>query len=200
MAKEVLKNISLADVLFTATQQRIYAILFGQHDESFYLTEIVRLANIGRGGIQRELSKLESVGLVHTTRIGNQKHYQANSDSPVFSELVSIVQKTVGLKFPLIEALEPISKYVVYAFIYGSVAKGTDRSSSDVDIMIVSDKLKLEDVFLTLGPLETHLGRAVNPTLFTHAEFTKKRNTNKGFVSKVLASPIIELIGSIDVN
>jgi len=198
--KETAQKYSLADALFTSTQQRIHSLLFGQPDKSFYLTEIVNLANIGRGGVQRELQKLESTGLISTTRIGNQKHYQANPDSPLFNELVSIVKKTVGLKQPLTEVLEPLASKIIYGFVFGSVAKGTDNAKSDIDLMIVSDELNLEELFLALAPLETRLGRVVNPTLLNHAEFVEKRKSGKGFISKVLATPIIELIGSVNEN
>lgn len=191
-------SFSLADTLFTATQQRIYALLFGQPERSFYLTEIVRLADIGRGGVQRELERLERSGLVTTRQIGNQKHYQANPNSPVYLELIGIVRKTVGLKQPLLDALQPLSRKIALAFVYGSVAKGTDTSSSDIDLMVVSDELALEELFLTLAPVENKLQRKINPTLYKKSEFTKKSTDKKGFLGKVLASPIIELIGSID--
>lgn len=191
-------NYSLADALFTSTQQRIYSLLFGQPGRSFYLTEIVGLAKIGRGGVQRELLRLEQSGLVTISRIGNQKHYQANPESPLFNELVSIVKKTVGLKQPLLNALNTIADKIVCAFVYGSVAKGTDNSGSDIDVMIVSDELALGDVFIALGPLETELGRKISPTLYKNSEFKSKRKKNNTFLSKVLAAPIIELVGSVD--
>jgi len=189
---------SLADALFTTTQQRVYSLIFGQPDRSFYLTEVVRLADIGRGSVQRELLRLEHTGLVTIKHIGNQKHYQANPDSPLFAELTSVIRKTVGLKQPLLDALKPIAEKIDSAFIYGSVAKATDTSSSDIDLMIVSDQLALEDVFLSLASLELQLGRQVNPTLYSSSEFSEKRKNNKGFLGKVLDDPIIELIGLID--
>jgi len=198
VVKESMEKYSLADAIFTSTQQKIYALLFGQPDRSFYLTEIVDLANMGRGAVQRELEKLEITGLVNVSRIGNQKHYQANPDSPLFEELVTIVRKTVGLKIPLINALKSIADETIYAFVYGSVAKGTDKSGSDIDVMIVSDTLALEDIFLALTPLDTQLGRNINPTLFTSTEFESKRKNRKGFLGNVLATPIIELIGAVN--
>ena len=195
--KESAGTYSLADALFTTTQQRLYSLLFGQPDRSFYLTELVRLAKVGTGGVQRELLRLESSGLVTAETVGNQKHYQANPESPLFVELTGIVKKTVGLKQPLVDALEPIKKKIDLAFIYGSVAKESDTSGSDIDLMIVSDVLALEDVFVALAPLESQLGRQVNPTLYSRQEFSDKRKLKKGFLVKVLDAPVIELIGSI---
>jgi predicted nucleotidyltransferase len=196
--QETAQSYSLADALFTSTQQRIFALLYGQPDRSFYLTEIVRLAEIGRGGVQRELRRLEQTGLVTTKNIGNQKHYQANPDTPVYQELTSIVRKTVGLKQPLMEALDSVKEKISLAFVYGSVAKGTDTASSDIDLMIVTDLLALEDVFTLLARVEEKLGRRVNPTLYNTPEFSKKRSSKNSFLVEVLSSPIIELIGFLD--
>ena len=196
--KESSGKYSLADALFTTTQQKLFSLLFGQPDRSFYLTELVKLADVGSGGVQRELSRLELTGLVTATAIGNQKHYQANPHSPLFVELIGIVRKTVGLKHPLLDALEPLKKKIDLAFVYGSVAMATDTSSSDIDLLIVSDKLALEEVFIALAPVESQLGRQVNPTLYSLAEFSKKRKATKGFLVKVLNAPVIELIGSIN--
>ena len=75
-------------------------------------------------------------------RIGNQKHYQANAASPLYSELRNIVLKTVGLAEPLRAALKPLSSAAIRAaFVYGSVAKATDQSASDIDLMVISDNL-----------------------------------------------------------
>ncbi len=196
--QEAAAKYSLADALFTTTQQRLFSFLFGQPYKSFYLTELVRLAEVGRGGVQRELMRLESTGLVTVTTIGNQKHYQANPDSPLFVELTGIVKKTVGLKQPLLNALEPLQKNIDLAFVYGSVAKGIDTANSDIDLMVVSDELTLEKIFSAITSLEAQLGRSVNPTLYSSKEFSQKRKTKNGFIYKVLNAPVIELIGVVD--
>ena len=124
---------SLADALFTKTQQRVLGVLFGQSERSFYAAELIRDAGTGSGAAQRELAKLEESGLIVARRIGNQKHYQANAASPLFSELRNIMLKTVGLAEPLRDALKPLSSAIRAAFVYGSVAKATNQSSSDID-------------------------------------------------------------------
>ncbi|PNG56696.1 hypothetical protein WDL1CHR_00504 [Variovorax sp. WDL1] len=89
---------SLADALFPGTKQRVLGLLFGQPSRSFYANELIGLAGSGSGAAQRELANLAQSGLVNVTAVGNQKHYQANADSPLFEELCGIVQKTVGLR------------------------------------------------------------------------------------------------------
>src|ERR1700749_4115056 len=98
---------SLSAALFSNVQQRVLGLIFGQPDRSFYTSEIVRTVNSGTGAVERELQRLESSGLVSTRRIGNQKHYRANPDSPIFGELQSLVLKTVGLAGALVGPPSP---------------------------------------------------------------------------------------------
>src|ERR1044071_7666607 len=155
---------SLADALFTKTQQRVLGVLFGQPERSFYASELIRDAGTGSGAAQRELARLEGSGLIVGRRIGHQKHYQAKSSSPLFSELRNIVLKTVGLAEPLRDALKPLSSAIKAAFVYGSVAKATDQSASDIDLMIISNSLTYGEVFGALERLTRTVGRKINPT------------------------------------
>jgi len=158
----------------------------------------MRLANSGRGAVQRELERLRVGGLVNVKMVGTQKHYQANPESPLFDELCSIVQKTVGLKEPLLDAIASLPMAVQFAAVYGSVAKGTETSSSDVDLMVVSDGLVLEELYAAIAPAEDLLSRRINPTLYTPSEFDRRRESGNAFLSRVLDGPLIILAGSID--
>jgi predicted nucleotidyltransferase len=185
---------SLADGLFTKTQQRVLGVLFGQPDRSTYASELIRTAGTGSGAAQRELARLEDSGLVVSRRIGHQKHYQANIQAPLFDELRSIVLKTIGLAEPLRANLQPLSAAIRAAFVYGSVAKATDRAASDIDLMIVSDSLSYGEVFGALERVVRQLGRQVNPTVYTAAEFAQRARENT-FVKRVLEQPKIWIIG-----
>lgn len=189
---------SLADALFTKTQQRVLGVLFGDPNRTFYASELIRTAGTGSGAAQRELAKLEESGLVVTRRIGHQKHYQANASSPLFTELRSIILKTVGLAEPLRSALKPLLSGIRIAFVYGSVAKAEDRAGSDIDLMIVSDTLTYGEVFGALERAAKSLGRPVNPTVYTQAEFAKRSRGENAFVTRVLEQPKIWVIGSSD--
>ena len=189
---------ALADALFTSTQQRVLALLFGQPNRSFFVTEVVALADSGSGAVQRELARLAQSGLVIITKVGNQKHYQANKDSPLFDELCSIIRKTVGLQEPVRAALEPLADKISVALIYGSIAKQSDTAVSDIDLLLVSDKLTLEEAYAALAPVEKLLDRSVNPTLYNSKEFEQRRKTKNAFLTRVLNGPTIVLIGSVD--
>ena len=124
---------SIADAIFTLTQQRVYALLFGQPNRQFFVTEIIDLAGGGRGAVQSELAKLARTGLATASRVGNRVYYQANRNSPIFEDLCSIVRKTIGLERVIQNALEPLQDKLSLAVIHGSVANRTDTAESDID-------------------------------------------------------------------
>ena len=189
---------SLADALFTTTQQRLLALLFGQPARSFFATELIALTGSGSGAVQRELKRLTSSGLVNVTRIGRQKHYRANPASPVFEELRGLVVKTVAVAQPLRQALEPLADRISLALVYGSVAQGRDTASSDIDLLLVSDRLTLEDVYSVLIPVESKLSRSIHPVLYTSKEYADRKAAGHAFVSNVLGGDRFVLIGEDD--
>lgn len=186
----------LADALFTQTQARVLGLLFGQPHRSFLGSEIISLARCGSGAVQRELARLEHAGLVTVRRVGRQKHYQANARSPLYKELRSVVLKTVGLLDPLRDALRPLAANISAAFVYGSVASRRDTAQSDIDVLVISDELSHGEVFQALEPISRMLGRLVNPTIYTVAEFRSRVQRHNAFLTRVLQRPRLWLIGS----
>ena len=189
---------SLADALFTTTQQRVLALLFGQPSRSFFASELIELTGSGSGAVQRELKRLTSSGLLTLKSIGKQKHYQANPDCPVFEELCALVRKTVAMVEPIRQALAPLTKKIKRALIYGSVVKGTDTASSDIDLLVVADDLTLEALYTALAPVEASLDRKVSPTLYTGKEYDDRLAAGNPFLTRVLAGEHLVLMGSPD--
>jgi predicted nucleotidyltransferase len=188
-------RVSLADALFSGTQQQVLGLLFGQPDRSFYANEVIALVNRGSGVVQRELAKLANSELVTVRLFGKQKHYQANPGSPIHAELCGIVQKTMGLAEPLRKALAPLAHRIHAAFVYGSIAKREDTASSDIDLMIESDDVTYADIFTTLEDLSSTFGRMVNPTLYTPEEWAQRIERGDSFVKRVRQQPKVWLIG-----
>jgi predicted nucleotidyltransferase len=188
----------LAGALFTPVQRRVLGLLFGQPDRRFQSGELIRLAKSGTGAAHRQLARLAAAGLVTVTRTGNQKHYQARRDSPVFAELHGLIVKTVGLAEPLRLALRAKAGDIRAAFVYGSVAKGADRAGSDIDLIVISDALRYPDLFEALRRAEAVLARPVNPTVLTLGEWRAKRARKDSFFARVAAQPKLFVIGSDD--
>jgi predicted nucleotidyltransferase len=188
----------LAGALFTPVQQRILGLLFGQPERRFQSAELIRLADSGTGAVHRQLQRLAGAGLVTVTRDGNQKYYQAKRESPVFPELHGLALKTIGLAEPLKTALEPLAERIDLAFVYGSVAKGTDRAGSDIDLLVVSDGVSYPDLYEALRDAEQTLARPVNPTVLTGREWREKRAARDSFVQRISTQPKLMLLGSED--
>jgi predicted nucleotidyltransferase len=190
------RDASLAGALFTPVQQRVLGLLFGQPDRTFQSAEIIRLAGSGTGAVHRQLSRLEASGLVSVRRSGNQKFYQANPDSPIHRELTNLVVKTVGITDPIRHALAARRRDIQAAFVYGSVAKRSDRATSDIDLMVITDKLGYAEVFDALQRTDATLGRHVNPTVMSLREWRVKRKRKDSFVARVAGQPKLFVIGS----
>lgn len=158
----------------------------------------MRHANSGIGAVQHELERLTRVGLLTVEPVGNQKHYRANPASPIYAELRGIVTKTFGVTDVLRDALVPLAKNIHLAYVYGSLARGTDSAASDVDVMIVSGSLTYADLFRALEPATIALGRTVNPTVYTQKELARRVKEGNAFVKRVLAQPKLWLIGDED--
>ena len=191
-------NFGMGDVLFSKTQRRLLGLLFFHFDRSYYEKEIVRFARVGIGSVHRELEKLTEAGLITMTRVGNQKHYRANVRSPIFGELRSIVVKTFAVAEILKKALSGLEERIVVAFVYGSVAKGKDTASSDIDLMVIARDLSYADLVGMLAPTEESIGRPVNPTIYNPVEFQRKLSSDNSFLHRITAQPKIFLIGSDD--
>ena len=186
---------SIASALYTDSQSRVFRWVFGQPDRGFHLSELRRLTGLGSASLQRELNRLAEAGLVRAERVGNLRRFQANEKSPVYAELVGLTRKTLAIEPMLREALQPLVPDLKTAWVYGSMAKNTDTAKSDIDVMLVGEKLTLAKVLKSLLPLEPQLGRKINPTLYTPTEFKRRRAERDSFVNRVLAQPVLPVIG-----
>jgi predicted nucleotidyltransferase len=190
---------SLGDALFSGTRQRVLGLLFGNSSRSYYAKELIRLADGGSGAVQRELLRLTQSGLVTVRAVGNQKHYQANADSPVFAELCAVARKTFALADPLRDALAQLAPRMQGAFVYGSVARREDTAASDVDLMIIADRLSYGELLEALEPVADSIGRRVNPTVLSRREWVKRLGARSAFATRLMAQPKIWVVGTEDV-
>jgi uncharacterized protein len=187
----------LADLLFGRTRGAVLALLYGRADQSFYTRQIARQVDASTGTVQRELENLSKVGLIVRNSVGNQVFYQANRDAAVFSEMRALVNKTIGVFSILRSALQVLSKRIVVAFVYGSVAREEDTAQSDIDLMVVGDAT-LDEVLSRIAAVEKGIGRPVNPTVYSVAEFRSKLASGNHFVNSVLKGKKVFLLGDED--
>jgi predicted nucleotidyltransferase len=187
---------SIGDALFGRARQRVLGLLFGRPDSRFYLNEIVREAQSGKGAVQRELASLISSGLVEAQVEGRQRYFRASRQSPVFAEIEALVRKTFGVSDAIRSLLLPFRDQIEFAGIYGSTARGTAGPRSDIDLLIIGDV----DYLVLSGALadaEASLRRPVNSTVFTRQDWDRKVADRNAFVHDVLTHPLTPLIGDV---
>jgi predicted nucleotidyltransferase len=186
---------TLASVLFTDYRRRVLGLLLLHPGQRYYLREIARLTGTVPGTLKRELTKLEQAGVLTVEKVGNQAHYAANRDCPIFEELANILRKTSGLADVLSEGLMPVAEKIDVAFVFGSMASGKANSASDIDLMVIGE-VSFADVVARLHPMQETLGREINPKLYTRAEWRKLVHKNSAFVRDVLGKPMLFVIGN----
>lgn len=187
----------MLSTLITSKARRTLLTLFVAHpDERFYQKQLIRDLGMSSSLVQKELRKLENIGLLTSTREANTRFFQVNKSFALYPELKSIIFKTVGLADFLRESLAEIGE-VKTAFIYGSVAQNLEEARSDIDLMVIGD-VDQDKLHRAISKAEKAIGREINQSVFDVAEWKKQLAAKKAFVRDVAEGPKIFLIGGED--
>jgi predicted nucleotidyltransferase len=184
----------LGSLLFGSSRREVLAQLLLHPDESLHVRELARRAGKAPGTLLRELNQLADAGVLLRTPVGNQMHFRANADCPIYEELRGIVKKTAGMANVLRDALEPLASRIRVAFVYGSIARGDERGGSDVDLMIVGE-VAFPEVVRALQDAQRGLRREINPNVFRESEWVKRVSVSDPFVSRVMEDRRIFVVG-----
>jgi predicted nucleotidyltransferase len=187
---------TLVQIFSSKVRAALFGIFFGLRRRPVHMRELERLTEFAIGTIQQELKKLVSINLVKRTRDGNRVYYEANIFHPLYPEIHRIVLKTTGLTDLVKKALEGNAKIRI-AFIFGSIATGTEKAESDVDLMVIGD-VGLRRLSALLSVVPDQIGREVNPHTLSSEEFKRKKAQGDHFLTTVLGEPKIFVIGSED--
>lgn len=175
---------SLTHYLLGQTRAATLGALLLHPESSLHVRELARLTGAAPGSLHRELRALADLGLLLRQEVGRQVHYRANTNSPVFPELAGLLKKTAGLADVLTDALAPLGRKVKLAFVHGSIAAGTERAGSDVDLMVLGSA-DFGDLARVLGAAQDTLRRDVNPTVMTPKDFARQLAAGDGFAKSV---------------
>jgi predicted nucleotidyltransferase len=186
-----------AAALFPGTKRKILALFFLNPGQEYYFSEVARLTGTGQGVVQRELKTLTDAGILNSEKRGRQKFYSVNGKNPIFQDLRNIVFKTFGVIGQIREALQPLAKKIRVAFVYGSFARGEEVRSSDIDLFVIG-RTRLDELVNTLATVEKAIGREINPTLFSEAEFGNRWSQKNHFLKSVAKTEKEFIIGTED--
>ena len=185
----------LSSLLFTDYRRKVLGLLLLHPEQQYHQREIARLTATVSGTLSRELAKLVDGGLLRKEAIGNQMHYRANRQCPIFEELASILRKTSGLADVLGEALLPLARQLQSAFVFGSMASGKAHAESDIDLLLIGD-VTFSEIIKVLYPLQETLGREINPKIYPRAEWQALIAQQGAFIQEVLHKPKVFIIGN----
>jgi DNA-binding transcriptional ArsR family regulator len=183
----------LSNILSSRVRAEILRLLFGLVDRELHVREIERLSRLTIGTVQQDLKKLLKMDLIESRKDGNRLYYRANKEHPVYQDLRNLVLRTDGLVEIIREAL--LSKKIRVAFVFGSLALNRMRAASDVDLMVIGS-VSLREISSLLMGVSEKIGREVNPHVMSVEEFNKRKRTGDHFLSRVLESPILYIIGN----
>lgn len=183
------------DALLSKPVQGILSAILLERDEPWYMSDLAKRLGRTPSTIQRPLESLVAGGILKRTEDGNRVYFGRDLDCPFLTELQGLLVKTVGLADILKELLRPLAKRIRIAFVYGSVARGEETSQSDVDLFIVG-AATLADLTPILLKAEKRLGRPVNATILSPAEFGDKLAKKNHFLRSVLAREKIFVLGT----
>jgi len=183
----------LAELLSSRARAGIFRLLFSGTGEELHVREIERRSGLNDSTLRQELRKLVRLDLVQSRRDSNRVYYRAKTESPLYPEIRNLVLKTSGLSDVLKSALT--DKRIRVAFVFGSIASGEEKAGSDVDLMVIG-QLGLRDLSRLLSGIEEKIGREVNPHVLREEEFRKRIRAKEHFVSSVMETPKIFIIGS----
>ncbi len=175
----------ILEALFPEVRAKVLAILFGQPDREWYLTELARDLGIQPSSLQRELEALSKAGILEQRRDGRRVYIKTDRNSPVFADLRGLLEKTAGVIPVLRGELETLGESIYLAFVYGSIARSEETSVSDIDLMVVG-KAGLSDLIPALRNSERILGRPVNPSVYSSEEFQERARSGDHFLTTVL--------------
>lgn len=174
------------------TKEKILRLFFSAPEKSYYLRQMERMINVSVGTLRREILVLKEKGIFKSEHRGNLLYFFLNKEYPLYKELKNIIFKTIGAEGALKKELSKISG-IKEAYIYGSFARGEEKSLSDIDILIIGSINENEFIDL-ISKLEQKLDREINYTLMTEKEFRKKLKEKNSFLENILKQKKIKLL------
>ena len=183
--------------LFTSkVRVEILSVFLMNPERELYVREIERLTGEDYKNVSMELRNLKEIGLLSSRNKGNLKYFSLNKEFLIYEELKSIFMKTKGAVGILRQAVST-KRDIDYAFIYGSLATGEERTESDIDVMIIGG-ITLEEVLTSIRGPEEKLSREINVSLYDLKEVRKRVKDRDPFIMEVLGGAKIMLVGDED--
>ena len=183
----------LSKLFGSEARVKVLSLFMLNAGSEYYLREIAQRTGLAVRSVQRAVEDLSEIGILHRERRGNSVYFRLNGENPIVPDLKAVFLKTIGLGDLIREALAG-EQQIAVAFIYGSVAKGEETATSDIDLALIGAAWP-RDLTATLSDLERDVGREINASVFTLDEWRTRLEAGDHFVTTLLREPKIILIG-----
>lgn len=183
----------LIDLLISKVRVKILELFLGNPGEIYHVREIVRRVDEEINAVRRELARLEKTGLLASEWRANRRYYSVKRDFIYFSELLSMINKSVGLGGSILKNKGKLGK-IKYAMLSGSFVRGKPYTQNEVDLFVVGS-IVLPELGAIVRDEEARRNREVNFTPMTEEEFNFRKNRRDPFVMGILSKPRVMLIG-----
>ena len=185
---------NLSDIITSKVRIKILELFFSNLKEIYHVRGVVREIKEEINAVRRELTKLESDGILRKEPRGNRVYYSLRPDHTLYGDIISIVAKTTGLGKSLIEDKNKIGK-VSFIMFSGKFVRRKDRKrEEDVDILVVGDVV-LPELASLIRVEESKLGREINYTAMSRDELEFRKKRRDPFLLGILAGGRVMIIG-----
>jgi len=183
----------LADILGSRVRTELFRLFFGMQSEPLHMREVERRTGFSHRPVQQDLNKLADLHLLNRKKSGNRVYFSANRSHPLYPDIRNVVLKTIGLADAIKAALSGTG--IRMAWVFGSVAAGTESDRSDVDLIVIGS-ISLRKLATLLAPVAEKTGREINPHVIAPAEWKERVRSGEHFVAATLKAPKLFIIGS----
>ena len=188
----------MLEILFTSKARvKILETLLLNRQANFHTRELARRTGVSPPYVLKELRNLKGLGILSEKREGNMVFYKVNESSSIVEDLKRLFLKTESLGAELFKTLKKDQERIRYALIYGSFAKGTEISSSDIDLLIVGD-IEEDKVAGALLKAQSRIGREINYIVWSEKELLEKSVQQVPLLREISKTPVIMIIGDAD--
>lgn len=188
----------MLEALFTSKARvKILEILLFNKQDDFHTRELARRTGVSPPYVMKELRNLKGLGILSEKREGNMVFYKINESSSIVEDLKRLFLKTESLGTELFQRLKKDQEKIRYALIYGSFAKGTEISSSDIDLLVIGD-IEEDRVASHVLRAQSRIGREINYIIWSEKEFLEKSVQQVALLREISKTPVIMIIGDAD--
>jgi len=175
--------------------QKILGYYLLNPQKEHYINELAKMLAVDPGNLYRKLKELEEEGILVSDTRGREKYYKINNRYSLLKEVKKSYEFKYGIENLIKEKLAQL-KGLEEAYIFGSYAKNSLNSESDVDLLLIGSHSSLEALRKIL-PIQKSVGREINIIDLTRKEFESRKKKKDEFMENIFSGKTIKLTNNV---